>query len=152
MRNDVRILFTFMENQAELVQHRWRPVPEGVGTEWSRTNRWPLAGASISSGHTLLCSLSKASAEAEGWCYFDHRALFSEYTWLVLLLLLLDAILNRISNPCIDDVHTTFFSPCDIPHLTLGSCFLPFESANYVLNFTEEESETAEEWSDLLLS
>ena len=33
MKHNVRILFTLMESQAELAQHRWHPVPESVGTE-----------------------------------------------------------------------------------------------------------------------
>lgn len=33
------ILFTFMENGAELVQHRWQPVPVSVGTEWEKQNK-----------------------------------------------------------------------------------------------------------------
>lgn len=54
--------------------------------------------ANISSGHTQSPSpcarTSEASAEPEGWCYFDHCTPFSEYTWLIPLLPLMDPILN----------------------------------------------------------
>lgn len=70
-------------------------------TEWNRRLRSWHPGANISSGRTqspphcaCACS-SEASAEAEGWCYFDHQAVFSECPWLIpLLLLLMDSILN----------------------------------------------------------
>lgn len=101
----------------------WRARPSWHSTDgtlflrvWGRSEAEQTGGsgagtlASAPARATLCCArVSEASAEAEGWCYFNHWALFSEYTWLVLLLLLLDAILNRISNPCIADVHSTFF-------------------------------------------
>jgi hypothetical protein len=44
-------------------------------------------GTNISSSLTqspLVCARASAAlAEAEGWGYFDHQALFSEYTWLI---------------------------------------------------------------------
>lgn len=52
----------------------------------------------MSSGHTQSPSpcahAGEASAEPEGWCYFDHCTPFSEYTWLISLLPLMDPILN----------------------------------------------------------
>lgn len=60
------------------------------GVRETEQNRWLWSwhpGANISSVHTqspLPCACaSEASAEPEGWCYFDHWALFSEYTWLI---------------------------------------------------------------------
>lgn len=84
------ILFTFLENWAERVQHRWQSVPVSVGTEWEKQNKAGGSGsgppgANISSGHTQsplpwACS-SETLVEPEGWYYFGHRALFNECTW-----------------------------------------------------------------------
>lgn len=57
MKNDVKILFTFMENWAELGgTHRWLVVPGSVRTEWEKQNETGGSGAG-----TLVPTLVQAA-------------------------------------------------------------------------------------------
>lgn len=105
----------------------------------------------MSSGHTQSPSpcarASEASAEPEGWCYFDHCTPFSEYTWLIPLLPLMDLILNgksllerQIPTPV---MYTTPFPQ----HPTAP--FLVTPNILEALSFIGEESEAVEKWSYL---